>query len=87
MLSLAIILLPSKTVAIKTESSNKRIESEYQGDALADFHAKVTAAESICIKCIKQNQMYKKDLHLYIYTIIRSSWSFPCLPWHCHSFN
>ena len=43
---LTAILLPSEIAAIKIEAHTKRTEPHYQGNAIADFHAKATATES-----------------------------------------
>ena len=48
-LLLYIILLSSEVVFIKIEAHTKRTKSEYQGNALAAFHAKAAATESVKI--------------------------------------
>lgn len=45
MLPFVIILLPSETAVIKIEAHPKRIEPEYQGNALLDSH--VRAARTV----------------------------------------
>lgn len=49
MIFLLLFCSPSEIAVIKIETHTKRTEPEYQGDALADFHAKAEAIESIKI--------------------------------------
>lgn len=69
---LTAVLLPSEIAVINTEVHTKRIESEYQGNDLTDFHTNVAATESI------------KQQYVWVKSILLLQKNQPLVPDFCH---
>lgn len=69
---LSTILLPSQTANIKTEAHTCKTESEYQGNALADFPAKPVSPEMVRI--CNFNELCKTDPGQLSYDDLPNKW-------------
>lgn len=72
-LSFYIILLPSEVALIKIGACTKGTKPEYQGDALADFHAKTAETQSVKVVA-HVDEVYSA-----------SKKNYPLIPDFCHS--